>query len=618
MCGIVGYVGPKQAQDVVIEGLRRLEYRGYDSAGIAVLHSVDGSGALAHDKRAGKLANLEKAITERQLPSSHTGIGHTRWATHGAPNDLNAHPHQGARGRVALVHNGIIENFAELRDRLEAADHVLVSETDTEVAAHLLELEVDAGHDLTEAMQRVCRQLDGAFTLVAVDSQDPSRVVAARRNSPLVVGLGEGENFLGSDVAAFIEHTREALELGQDQVVTITREGVSVTGFDGTPAEGRRYHVDWDLSAAEKEGHDWFMRKEIFEQPRAVADSLLGRRTAHGALQLDEMRLSDQELRDIDKIIIIAAGTSFYAGMVAKYAIEHWCRIPVEVELSSEFRYRDPILDYSTLVVAISQSGETADTLQAIRHARLQRSKVLAICNTNGSTIPRESDAVIYTHAGPEIAVASTKGFLTQLVACYLLALYLAQVKGTRYGDEIAQVVEQLEAIPGHIDQVLARAEEIYDLARAHRDDRSILFLGRHAGYPVALEGALKLKELAYLHAEGFAAGELKHGPIALIEEGLPVLCVVPPRGRDQLYDKMLSGIQEVRARGAHTICLAEEGDDRIGQYADVVISLPKVPVLLQPLISVVPLQLFACELATQLGHDVDQPRNLAKSVTVE
>ncbi|MEI5671977.1 MULTISPECIES: glutamine--fructose-6-phosphate transaminase (isomerizing) [Nocardioides] len=614
MCGIVGYVGEQQAQSVVIEGLRRLEYRGYDSAGIAL---VDGD-ALAVDKRAGKLANLEKAIVDAPLPPSTTGIGHTRWATHGAPNDANAHPHLGHAGRVGLVHNGIIENFADLRARLEADGHDLLSETDTEVAAHLLELQVATGVDLTTAMQRVCQQLEGAFTLVAVDALDPSRVVAARRNSPLVVGLGEGENFLGSDVAAFIEHTREALELGQDQVVTITRSGVSVTGFDGTPAEGKRYHVDWDLSAAEKDGHDWFMRKEIFEQPRAVADSLLGRHTRGGQLQLDEMRLSDQELRDIDKIIIIAAGTSFYAGMVAKYAIEHWCRVPVEVELSSEFRYRDPILDYSTLVVAISQSGETADTLQAIRHARLQRSKVLAICNTNGSTIPRESDAVIYTHAGPEIGVASTKGFLTQLVACYLLALYLAQVKGTRYGDEIALVMEQLEAMPAHISSVLDAAPEIYDLAREHVGTRSVLYLGRHAGYPVALEGALKLKELAYLHAEGFAAGELKHGPIALVEEGLPVLCVVPPRGRDQLHDKMISGIQEVRARGAYTICLAEEGDEAITPYADHVIRLPRVPVLLQPLVAVVPLQLFACELATAMGHDVDQPRNLAKSVTVE
>jgi glucosamine--fructose-6-phosphate aminotransferase (isomerizing) len=614
MCGIVGYVGSRPAEQVVIDGLRRLEYRGYDSAGIAL---VDG-GTIVSDKRAGKLANLEKAIADTPLPSVTTGIGHTRWATHGPPTDRNAHPHLGRTRRVALVHNGIIENFAELRARLEAEGVEMASDTDTEVAAHLLEEQLETGVDLTVAMQNVCRGLRGAFTLVAVDAQDPDRVVAARRNSPLVVGIGEGENFLGSDVAAFIEHTREAMELDQDQVVTITRDGVSVSGFDGTPAEGRRYHVDWDLSAAEKDGHDWFMRKEIFEQPRAVADSLLGRRGADGLLQLDEMRLSDQDLRDIDKIIIIAAGTSFYAGMVAKYAIEHWCRIPVEVELASEFRYRDPILTATTLVVAISQSGETADTLQAIRHARVQRSKVLAICNTNGSTIPRESDGVIYTHAGPEIGVASTKGFLTQLVACYLLALYLAQVKGTRFGDEITEVMDQLDRMPDHIATVLAKSEEVYALARDHVDSRSVLFLGRHAGYPVALEGALKLKEIAYLHAEGFAAGELKHGPIALVEDGLPILCVVPPRGRDELHDKMISGIQEVRARGARTLCLAEEGDSTIEPYADVLFTLPQVPVLLQPLVAVVPLQLFACELATQLGHDVDQPRNLAKSVTVE
>ena len=614
MCGIVGYVGDKQARDVVIEGLRRLEYRGYDSAGIAV---IDG-GSIVSDKRAGKLANLEKAIEETPLPPSTTGIGHTRWATHGAPNDTNAHPHLGQKGRVAVVHNGIIENFAQLRTELERQGHDLVSETDTEVAAHLLEVALEDSGDLTTAMQAVCRRLEGAFTLVAVDAQDPSRVVAARRNSPLVVGLGEGENFLGSDVAAFIEHTREALELGQDQVVTITRDDVAVTDFDGRPAEGKQYHVDWDLSAAEKDGYDWFMRKEIFEQPRAVADALLGRHDGAGKLQLDEVRISDDELREIDRIVVIGCGTANYAGLVAKYAIEHWTRIPCEVELAHEFRYRDPILTRNTLVVAISQSGETADTLMAIRYARQQRAKVLAICNTNGSTIPRESDAVIYTHAGPEIGVASTKGFLTQLVACYLLGLYLAQVRGTKFGDEIAAVVRELEKMPAHVQRMLDNAESVYALARENAATRSVLFLGRHAGFPVALEGALKLKELAYIHAEGFAAGELKHGPIALIEEGLPVFCVVPPRGRDQLHDKMISAIQEIRARGARTIVLAEEGDDEVAPYADETITLPVVPTLLQPIVATVPLQLFACELATAMGHDVDQPRNLAKSVTVE
>jgi glucosamine--fructose-6-phosphate aminotransferase (isomerizing) len=614
MCGIVGYVGDQQARDVVIEGLRRLEYRGYDSAGIAVVSD----GALAVSKKAGKLANLEKAIEEKALPASTTGIGHTRWATHGAPNDTNAHPHLGQKGRVAVVHNGILENFATLRDELERTGHDLRSETDTEIAAHLLEDALEDGCDLTAAMQQVCRRLRGAFTLVALDGQDPSRVVAARRNSPLVVGLGEGENFLGSDVAAFIEHTREALELGQDQVVTITKDDVQVTDFDGNPAEGRRYHVDWDLSAAEKDGFDWFMRKEIFEQPRAVADALLGRHTGKGELQLDEVRITEDELREIDKIVVIGCGTANYAGLVAKYAIEHWTRIPCEVELAHEFRYRDPILTRHTLVVAISQSGETADTLMAIRYARRQRAKVLAICNTNGSTIPRESDAVIYTHAGPEIGVASTKGFITQLVACYLLGLYLAQVRGTKFGDEIASVVRELERMPAHVQQMLDNAESVYALARDYAGAKSVLFLGRHAGFPVALEGALKLKELAYIHAEGFAAGELKHGPIALVEEGLPVFCVVPPAGRDQLHDKMISAIQEIKARGARTIVLAEGGDPEVAAYADVLIELPVVPTLLQPIVAVVPLQLFACELATAMGHDVDQPRNLAKSVTVE
>src|SRR6478609_6908033 len=508
MCGIVGYVGAKPAEGVVIEGLRRLEYRGYDSAGIAL---VDG-GTIVSDKRAGKLANLEKAIAESPLPQVTIGIGHTRWATHGPPTDRNAHPHLGRTRRVALVHNGIIENFAELRGRLEAEGVEMASDTDTEVAAHLLEEQLETGVDLTVAMQNVCRVLQGAFTLVAVDAQDPDRVVAARRNSPLVVGVGDGENFLASDVAAFIEHTRDALELGQDQVVTITREGVEVTDFDGATAEARPYHVDWDLSAAEKGGYDWFMRKEIHEQPGAIADSMLGRHDEHGALQLDELRISEDELRAVDKIILIGCGTAFYAGMVAKYAIEHWTRIPCEVELSHEFRYRDPILTRDTLVVAVSQSGETADTLMAIRHAREQRAKVLAICNTNGSTIPRESDAVIYTHAGPEIGVASTKGFMTQLIAAYLLGLYLAQVKGTKFGDEIADVVHELEKMPGHLQSILDRKDEIYALAAELANARSVLFLGRHAGFPIALEGALKLKELAYIHAEGFAAGELKHG----------------------------------------------------------------------------------------------------------
>ena len=493
-----------------------------------------------------------------------------------------------------------------------------MSETDTEIVAQLLGQQVSTGLPLTEAMRVVCARLRGAFTLVAVDSQLPDTVVAARRNSPLVVGVGKGENFVASDVAAFIEHTREAIELGQDQLVSITPNGVEAITFDGEPADVKPFHVDWDLSAAEKGGYDWFMRKEIYEQPRAVANTLLGRHDAEAQLTLDEIRIPESELRRVDKIIVVACGTAFYAGLVAKYVIEHWTRIPCEVELASEFRYRDPILSPTTLVVAISQSGETADTLMAIRHAREQQSRVLAICNTNGSTIPRESDAVIYTHAGPEIGVASTKGFLTQLVACYLLGLYLAQVREAKYGDEIAETLRELSAMPEAISKVLDDIGPVMELAAEFAEKRSVLFIGRHVGYPVALEGALKLKELAYIHAEGFAAGELKHGPIALIEDQLPVFVVVPPRGRDLLHDKVLSNLQEVRARGAKTIVLAEEDDDEVSAYADVMIRLPKVSTLLQPLVATVPLQMFACELATKKGHDVDQPRNLAKSVTVE
>ena len=614
MCGIVGYVGSKQALDVVVDGLRRLEYRGYDSAGVAIIEP--GGGGVQVQRRAGKLANLEKALAERSVPGS-TGMGHTRWATHGPPTDRNAHPHSSCDGAVAVIHNGIIENFAALRARLEAAGHVLASDTDTEVVAHLLE-EHFAG-DLAEAMRAVCRELEGAFTLVAVHRDAPDVVVGARRNSPLVVGIGEGENFLASDVAAFIAHTRDALELGQDQVVELRRDAVRITGFDGTPSEGRPYHVDWDAAAAEKSGYPYFMLKEIAEQPRAVADTLRGRLAGDGQLLLDEVRLADQELRDVDKVFIVACGSAFYAGLVAKYAIEHWVRLPCEVEIASEFRYRDPVLDRQTLVVAISQSGETMDTLMAVRHAREQGARVLAICNTNGSTIPRESDGVLYTRAGPEVGVAATKTFLAQITATYLLALHLAQVRGTKFGDEIAAIVRELEATPALVEQVLDTVEPVRALARTLVDAKAVLFLGRHVGYPVALEGALKLKELAYMHAEGFPAGELKHGPIALIEEGLPVVVIVPsPRARDELHAKVVSNISEIRARGARTIVVAEHGDDDVIGLADHLIRVPRTPVLFAPLVTVVPLQVFACELALARGLDVDQPRNLAKSVTVE
>ncbi|MGY1691193.1 glutamine--fructose-6-phosphate transaminase (isomerizing) [Geodermatophilus sp. SYSU D01105] len=620
MCGIVGYVGPQNALDVVLDGLRRLEYRGYDSAGVAVL----ADGVMATAKKAGKLANLEKVLADQALPEATIGIGHTRWATHGGPTDRNAHPHLSADGKVAVIHNGIIENFAALRAECEAAGVEFGSETDTEVAAHLLAAQYaetpEGPGRLAEAMRAVSRRLEGAFTLVASHADEPDTLVASRRNSPLVVGVGEGEYFLGSDVAAFIAHTREARELGQDQVVEIDRErGLTVTDFEGNVVEPTAYTVDWDAAAAEKGGHDWFMLKEIAEQPQAVADTLLGRLGDNGELVLDEVRLSDQELREIDKVFVVSCGTSYHAGLIAKYAIEHWTRIPVEVEVASEFRYRDPVLDRSTLVVVISQSGETMDTLMALRHAREQKARVLAICNVNGSTIPRESDAVLYTHAGPEVAVASTKSFLAQIVACYLVGLFLAQVRGIKFADEVASIVEDLRQMPEAVSEVLTQMEPVRALGRSLADADTILFLGRHVAFPVALEGALKLKELAYIHAEGFAAGELKHGPIALIDQGTPVVVVVPsPRARESVHGKVVSNIQEVRARGARTIVIAEEGDEDVVPYADHIIRVPQTPTLLAPLVTTVPLQVLACEIADTRGYDVDQPRNLAKSVTVE
>jgi glucosamine--fructose-6-phosphate aminotransferase (isomerizing) len=621
MCGIVGYVGAGEASgrplDVVMGGLKRLEYRGYDSAGVALV--VPGAGVLATAKRAGKLGNLAEAIEADPLPAATAAIGHTRWATHGAPNDANAHPHTSADGRLAVIHNGIIENFASLRAEVEATGVQMRSETDTEVVAHLLAAEVARGADLTAAMRTVAARLHGTFTLLAVHADQPDVVVGTRHDSPLVVGLGEGENFLGSDVAAFIAHTREAMELGQDQVVTITPDTVTVTDYAGAPVEPKRYTVDWDASAAEKGGFRSFMDKEIHDQPHAVADTLLGRTDDRGRLVLDEIHVDEAVLRAVNKIIVVACGTAAYAGQVAKYAIEHWCRIPTEVELAHEFRYRDPIVDARTLVVAVSQSGETMDTLMAVRHAREQGATTLAIVNTHGSTIPRESDAVLYTHAGPEVAVASTKAFLAQITAAYLLGLYLAQLRGTKFPDEIRETLEDLRAIPEKIQKVLDGADRVRQIARWMADTSSVLFLGRHVGFPVAMEGALKLKELAYIHAEGFAAGELKHGPIALIEAGQPVFIIVPsPRGRDVLHSKVISNIQEIRARGARTLVIAEEGDDAVLPYADEVFYVPQTPSLLQPLVAVVPLQIFACELATARGLDVDQPRNLAKSVTVE
>ncbi len=625
MCGIVGYVGSKNALEVTLEGLRRLEYRGYDSAGVAVIER-DG---IRVERRAGKLKNLTDALAEDLRTEGGpwrgtTGIGHTRWATHGGPTDANAHPHVDCTGTIAVIHNGIIENFAQLREQLERRGHAFGSDTDTEVVAHLLEEQMSSYDDpaqasIADALRAVCNQLTGAFTLVVTAADEPGLVVAARRNSPLVVGLGQGESFLASDVAAFIAHTREALEIGQDQIVELRADSVLVTDFAGLPVEGKPFHVDWDASAAEKGGHPYFMLKEILEQPQALADTLRGRLSSAGKIELDELRLDPQELRDVDKVFIVACGTAYHAGMIAKYAIEHWTRLPCEVELASEFRYRDPVLDRGTLCIAISQSGETLDTLMAVRHAREQNARVLAICNSVGSTLPRESDAVLYTRCGPEVGVAATKTFLGQVVGCLLVGLFIAQTRGVAWDEEVISLVEQLQQMPELVARTLEKIEPVRDLARQLVDAKAVLFLGRHVGYPVALEGALKLKELAYMHAEGFAAGELKHGPIALIEEGMPVVVVVPsPRGRSVLHDKVLSNIQEVRARGARTIVIAEEGDESVVPYASELIRVPHTPTLLAPLVTTLPLQVFACELALARGLDVDQPRNLAKSVTVE
>jgi glucosamine--fructose-6-phosphate aminotransferase (isomerizing) len=622
MCGIVGYVGQRPACRIVVDALHRMEYRGYDSAGIALL---DGRGGMSVHRKAGRLANLGEVLdcADQRVLEGQTGLGHTRWATHGRPTDRNAHPHRDSDGKIAVVHNGIIENYAALRGELEDAGIEFASDTDTEVAVHLVGRQYrygDTAGDFAASVFAVVRRLEGHFTLVFANADEPGTIVAARRSTPLVVGVGDGEMFVSSDVAAFIEFTRHAVELGQDQAVVITADGYEIYDFDGNRADenAREFQIDWDLSAAEKGGYEYFMLKEIAEQPAAVADTLLGH-FVDSRIVLDEQRLSSQELRDIDKVFVVACGTAYHSGLLAKYAIEHWTRLPVEVELASEFRYRDPVLDRSTLVVAISQSGETADTLEAVRHAKKQKAKVLAICNTNGSQIPREADAVLYTRAGPEIGVAATKTFLAQIAANYLVGLALAQARGTKYPDEVAREYQELEAMPALVSQVLKHMDGVAELGRRFADKPTILFLGRHVGYPVALEGALKLKELAYMHAEGFAAGELKHGPIALIDEDLPVIVVMPsPKGASLLHAKMLSNIREIQARGAVTIVIAEEGDDTVRPYADHIFEIPATTTLFQPLLSTVPLQIFAASVARARGYDVDKPRNLAKSVTVE
>ena len=616
MCGIVGYVGPGSTLDVLLGGLRRLEYRGYDSAGVSV---ITASGELQTRKRAGKLDVLITDIAASPLAAGGIGIGHTRWATHGAPNDQNAHPHLGGEShKISLIHNGIIENFAELKDQLLAGGTKFASETDTEVAAHLLAGAYERSGDFGAAFREVVSQLEGAFTLLAVHQDHPDVVLAARRNSPLVIGLGDGENFLGSDVAAFVEHTKRAVSVGQDQIVELRSDSVAITGFGGEPVELEEFTVDWDATAANKGGWPSFMAKELSEHPQAIGDTLMGRLASDGSVKLRELDALNQ-IGEIDRVVMLACGTAAYAAEVTRYAIEKWAKLPVSVELAHEFRYREPVVTSRTLAVAISQSGETMDTLMAVRYAKELGAQVLAICNTQGATLAREADATIYTHAGPEVAVASTKAFTAQLTAGQLLALYLAQARGAMPASQLREIGQELLTMPRHAKEVLESLDAVRELGRELKDAKSVLFLGRNVGYPVAMEGALKLKELAYIHAEGFAAGELKHGPIALIEAGQPVIVVVPsPSALDSLHAKVVSNIQEVKARGARVIAIAEHGDSATEKLADVTLFVPKTLPLLQATLAVIPLQAFAMELASARGLDVDQPRNLAKSVTVE
>jgi len=596
-------------------GLRRLEYRGYDSAGISVISQ----GQLATRKKAGKLDNLVADIKAHPIADSRIGIGHTRWATHGAPTDQNAHPHLGGpSSKLALIHNGIIENFSELKQELLDAGTSFASETDSEVAAHLIAKEYEASKDLVSAFGKVVNRLHGAFTILVIHEDFPDLILAARKNAPLVIGLGEGENFLGSDVAAFVEHTKRAISVGQDEIVILRPSGVEIQGFDGHKVDSKEFTIDWDASQASKGGWPSFMAKEISDQPQAVADTLMGRINSEGMVTLPEIDgLDAKELMAIDRIIVVACGTASYAGEIAKYAIEKWAKIPVSVELAHEFRYRDPILTPNTLIVAISQSGETMDTLMATRYAKEQGAKVMAICNTQGATLARESDAVVYTHAGPEVAVASTKALTAQMTAVYLLALFLATGRKSMSSSELSELGKELLKLPAKVTEVLGSLEQVSALAKKMSNAKTVLFLGRNVGFPVALEGALKLKELAYIHAEGFAAGELKHGPIALIEQDQPVI-VILPSPNDPLHPKVISNIQEIKARGATVIAIAEVGDKEASKYAENVWFVPATNWLMAPVLTVIPLQAFAMELANAKGLDVDQPRNLAKSVTVE
>lgn len=608
MCGIVGYIGPKPVLDVLIPGLAHLEYRGYDSAGVA----LNRGDSIEVIKRAGRIADLEDAVADEAPQGAVSGIGHTRWATHGAPNTINAHPQIDSSGDVVVVHNGIVENWVQLKKSLVESGHDFVSDTDTEVIAHLIGDLPDV--PLVEAVRQVMNKAEGALALAVMRRSEPDVIVGARRGSPLVVGRGDNENFLASDIPAFLEHTREMVIIDDDRVVELRQDSVRIFDLDGNDVELEHRKVEWDLETAEKSGFPTFMLKEIYDQPHAIKDTMAGRVTSNGGVVLNELEIDDRLLRAVDKVFVVACGTSFHAAMMAKYAIERWTRLPVEIDIASEFRYRDPVLDPRSLVIGISQSGETIDTLAAARYAKAQGATLIGVSNVVDSALARESDAVLYTRAGLEVGVAATKTFTTQLVAMQLLGLYLAQVKGSLDPGKIELLVRDMQRLPEQVEQVLEQSSAIKELTPDWTDVRDYFFLGRSGDFPVAMEGALKLKEIAYVRAEGYAAGEMKHGPIALIEKGVVVVGVATD---SHVRTKTLSNMEEMKARGATIVLVAEEGDD-VGEVADHVLRVPSGPDLLCTVTAVVPLQLLSYHVATARGLDVDKPRNLAKTVTVE
>jgi len=619
MCGIVGYVGSKRVVPVIIDGLRRLEYRGYDSAGIAVAGNGEG---LQVRRAEGKLRNLEEAIRLKPLDGTY-GIGHTRWATHGRPTEENAHPHRDCTGKIVVVHNGIIENYLQLKKQLREEGHKFQTETDTEIIAHLIEKHVRTGATLEEAVRCSAKVMTGVFAISVISADEPNKIVSARMGPPAVIGLGKDEYFVASDVPAILYHTRDLFFLADGDLAVITPQGVKLTDFDGNPIERKVQHVTWDPIMAEKGGFKHFMLKEIFEQPRAVRDTTLGRVSLDsGKVFLDEMEISEGEFKALKKVNIAACGTSWHAGLAAKFMIERLARVPVEVDYASEWRYRDPIVGSGEVTMLITQSGETADTIAALREARAKGSKTIGICNVVGSMVTREANGTIYTHAGPEIGVASTKAFTAQLTAAFLFALYLAEVRGELSPEQAKKLIAELQRMPAKLESVLSREEETEDLAKEYHRVTDFLFLGRSIHYPIALEGALKLKEISYIHAEGYPAGEMKHGPNALIDERMPVVIIATKDENDKesvlRYDKTLSNLKEVKARSGVVIAIATEGDEEIKESADHVVYVPAAPDILSPILEIVPLQLIAYHIAVRRGCDVDQPRNLAKSVTVE